>query len=130
MGIVIESCKQHIVCCDTEDNGIMTEPNINSRILTFSDYESEVIHTETDELNGVIESSNDIMNMKVKINDLIMERQTSPWNYYKEILDLGAGTYGTVKKVVLIKNPSTVRAMKIIPKENIINLKFIIIRNN
>ena len=120
MGIVIESCKQHIVCCDTEDNGIMTEPNINSRILTFSDYESEVIHTETDELNGVIESSNDIMNMKVKINDLIMERQTSPWNYYKEILDLGAGTYGTVKKVVLIKNPSTVRAMKIIPKENII----------
>ena len=120
MGSVIESCKQHIVCCDTEDNGIMTEPNINSRILTFSDYESEVIHTETDELNGVIESSNDIMNMKVKINDLIMERQTSPWNYYKEILDLGAGTYGTVKKVVLIKNPSTVRAMKIIPKENII----------
>ena len=120
MGIIVESCKQHIVCCDTEDNRIMTEPNINSRKLTFSDYESEAIHTETDELNEVIESSTDIMNMKVKINDLIMERQTSPWNYYKEKMDLGAGTYGTVKKVVLIKNPSTVRAMKIIPKENII----------
>ena len=98
----------------------MTEPNLSSRKLTFFDYEGEVIHTETDELNEVIESSTDIMNMKVKINDLIMERQTSPWNYYKEKLDLGAGTYGTVKKVVLIKNPSTVRAMKIIPKTNII----------
>ena len=57
--------------------------------------------------------------MKVKLNDLVMEHQTSPWIYYKELLTLGSGTYGTVKKVCLRKNQLTIRAMKIIPKENI-----------
>ena len=59
--------------------------------------------------------------MKVKLNDLVMEHQTSPWIYYKELLTLGSGTYGTVKKVCLIKNELTIRAMKIIPKENFID---------
>ena len=57
------------------------------------------------------------MNMKVKINDLIMEHQSSPWQYYKEISTLGSGTYGTVKKVCLKKDPLTIRAMKIIQKK-------------
>ena len=120
MGIVIDSCKQHMVCCNTEDKELMTEPNIISRNLYFTENEEEINQTEGDEIYKRIESSNDLMNLKVKINDLILEHQTSPWNHYKEIVVLGSGTYGTVKKVCLIKNPSTIRAMKIISKENII----------
>ena len=120
MGIVIDSCKQHMVCCNTEDKELMTEPNIISRNLYFTENEEEINQTEGDEIYKRIESSNDLMNLKVKINDLILEHQTSPWNYYKEIVVLGSGTYGTVKKVCLIKNPSTIRAMKIISKEYII----------
>ena len=118
MGGIVESCKQHMECCNTEDKRIMTEPNSNSKIsLTDTEEESSLSETE-EKINNEI--PNDVINMKVKVNDLIMERQTSPWFYYKEILTLGAGTYGTVKKVSLIKNPSIVRAMKIISKENII----------
>ena len=118
MGGLVESCKQHMECCNTEDKRIMTEPNSNSKIsLTDTEEESSLSETE-EKINNEI--PNDVINMKVKVNDLIMERQTSPWFYYKEILTLGAGTYGTVKKVSLIKNPSIIRAMKIISKENII----------
>ena len=114
MGVIVDSCKQHMICCNTEDRGQITEPNSNYRKLTFS----EMDETETE--NKDIEIADDVLNMKVKINDLIMDHQTSPWLYYREIETLGSGTYGTVKKVSLIKNPLTIRAMKIIPKENII----------
>ncbi len=114
MGVIVDSCKQHMICCNTEDRGQITEPNSNYRKLTFS----EMDENETE--NKDIEIADDVLNMKVKINDLIMDHQTSPWLYYREIETLGSGTYGTVKKVSLIKNPFTIRAMKIIPKENII----------
>ena len=37
-----------------------------------------------------------------------------------ELSNIGEGSYGIVKKVCLKNDPDTVRAMKIIPKENII----------
>ena len=125
MGIIVDSCKQHMVCCATEEKGMVTEPDINNRNISDDEddddeEEEEIMQTEMSEVNKNIESPGDIMNMKVKLNDLIMEHQTSPWKYYKEIKTLGSGTYGTVKKVCLIKNTKTVRAMKIISKENII----------
>ena len=42
-----------------------------------------------------------IIDMKVKTSNLIMKRNQSPWENYKEICDLGAGTFGIVKKVLL-----------------------------
>jgi len=120
MGVIVDSCKQHMVCCNTEDRGQITEPNANYRRLTFSEMEEFTYENETEDINRDIAIPDDVINMKVKINDLIMDHQTSPWLYYREIKTLGSGTYGTVKKVSLIKNPLTIRAMKIIPKENII----------
>ena len=51
MGVIIDSCKQHIECCnDTEDKNLITEPNANSRKLTFSEYdENEIFRNETDD---------------------------------------------------------------------------------
>ena len=49
MGVIIDSCKQHIECCDTEDKSLVTEPNVNSRKLTFSEYdETEIFQHEID----------------------------------------------------------------------------------
>mgnify|MGYP002624804685 CR=1 FL=1 len=121
MGIILESCKSHMECCNTEDNKIFTEPNNNlTDSLSMSDDKDSYNEYETEDLNKDLEFSNDIENMKVKLNDLVMDHQSSPWIYYKPLLTLGSGTYGTVKKVSLIKNPSNIRAMKIISKENII----------
>ena len=98
---------------------MLTEPNLNNR-NTISEDENEINPTEISEMSGNVEIPKDVVNMKVKINDLIMEHQSSPWEYYKEIKTIGSGTYGTVKKVCLKKDPLTVRAMKIIPKDNVV----------
>ena len=119
MGLIIDSCKSHMACCNTEGRAMLTEPNINNR-NTISEDDDEINPTEISEISGNVEIPKDVVNMKVKINDLIMEHQSSPWEYYKEIKTIGSGTYGTVKKVCLKKDPLTVRAMKIIPKDNVV----------
>ena len=113
MGVIVDSCKQHIDCCNNESKRMITEPNIHYRKLSF-------LTNEEEDSNINIGNSSDIINMKIKANDLIRERQISPWIYYKELSTLGSGSYGVVKKVCLISNPSTIRAMKIVSKQNII----------
>ena len=112
MGILVESCKQHVHCCKKDEKRLETETEEDSDSISET---SNPQDENDDNTNGHLSVPHDVIN----INDLVMEHQTSPWIYYKELLTLGSGTYGTVKKVCLIKNPSTIRAMKIIPKENI-----------
>ena len=112
MGILVESCKQHVHCCKKDEKRLETETEEDSDSISET---SNPQDENEDNANGRLSIPHDVIN----INDLVMEHQTSPWIYYKELLTLGSGTYGTVKKVCLIKNPLTIRAMKIIPKENI-----------
>ena len=119
MGNVVESCKQHIHCCNNDDKIVETETDEYSESLSSSGEHENDNDDATDDNNKIEGSQKDLIDMRVKVNDLVMERQISPWKYYKHLLTLGSGTYGTVKKVSLINNPSTVRAMKIISKENI-----------
>ena len=118
MGNLVESCQSHVSCCKKDDQRQETETEEFSESLSDTDNQDDEYEEDIDINNG---SKNNITNMKVKLNDLVMEHQTSPWIYYKELLTLGSGTYGTVKKVCLIKNELTIRAMKIIPKENFID---------
>ena len=120
MGIIVDSCRSHMVCCNTEDRGQMTEPNLNVKNFTFSEMGDEDYYdNETEDINSTNKPIPDLSSLPVKINDLIMDHQSSPFRYYKEMKTLGSGTYGTVKKVCLIKNPLTIRAMKIISKDNV-----------
>ena len=115
MGVIVESCQQHVRCCKKQDNRLQTQTDEDESIS-----ESIIQNEENGEDTFRNLIPNDVINMKVNVKDLIMEHQTSPWIYYNELTTLGSGTYGTVKKVCLRKNPLTIRAMKIIPKENII----------
>ena len=121
MGEIVDSCKQHVHCCnedeDKKENSETDEYSENSS--DEGSQQDEESHQDEEDNNRNLDIPNDIINMKVKLNDLVMEHQTSPWIYYKKLLTLGSGTYGTVKKVCLIKNQLTIRAMKIISKENI-----------
>ena len=119
MGNVVESCKQHIHCCNNDDKIMATETDEYSESLSSSGEHENENDDATDDINKIEGSQKDLIDMRVKVNDLVMERQISPWKYYNHLLTLGSGTYGTVKKVSLINNPSTIRAMKIISKENI-----------
>ena len=118
MGNLVESCQSNVNCINKNDKRQETETEEISESLSDTDNLSDENEEEININNG---SNNNITNMKLKLNDLVMEHQTSPWIYYKELLTLGTGTYGTVKKVCLIKNELTIRAMKIIPKENLID---------
>ena len=61
-----------------------------------------------------------IVDVKFKTDSLVKAYNYNPFDLYTELEELGEGAYGVVKKVCLKDNPDTVRAMKIIPKENIV----------
>ena len=120
MGAVVDSCKSTIKCCDSDD-----ETGYKRRYSKYipSDTEEEA---EEEEANSVKEENKeevkieDLNSIKVDTNNLFTQRHQSPWLFYEELEELGSGFYGKVKKVRLIKNPEIIRAMKIIPEENIL----------
>ena len=116
MGIVVESCKGSVNCCDKKEE----EENSIMRYQTDSEVESDNNEESegTDDANQDTAAQN-VGDLKIKANELVMERIMSPWEFYEELEDLGSGTYGVVKKVRLIKSPDIIRAMKMIPKDNI-----------
>ena len=121
MGAVVDSCKSTIKCCESDDE----EGYKQRRYSKYIPSESESENNNEDEANSDKEEKEekkieDIDNIKVDSNVLFMQRHQSPWKFYEELEELGSGFYGVVKKVRLIKNPEIIRAMKIIPEENIL----------
>ena len=108
MGVIIESCKSTVKCCDSDD-----EAGYKKR--RYSDYvpsetESDGENGEEDNNAQIEEPKEDkkiesIENIKVDTNNLFMQRHQSPWQFYEELEELGSGFYGVVKKVRLKKNP-------------------------
>ena len=84
-------------------------------------YDKCCLKKENDEIDNIPNDLNQKNNFDIKIQtkNFIMKRFDSPWEHYKEINDLGVGTYGLVKKVLLISS-SIPRALKIIPKSKLI----------
>ena len=121
MGAVVDSCKSTIKCCESDDE----EGYKQRRYSKYIPSESESENNNEDEVNSDKDEKEekkieDIDNIKVDSNVLFMQRHQSPWKFYEELEELGSGFYGVVKKVRLIKNPEIIRAMKIIPEENIL----------
>ncbi len=121
MGVVIDSCKSTIKCCDSDDERGYKGDHTN--IIPSSednDAEDEEASDQEEHKEEKNQAPQKVKNMKIGANSLFMQRQLSPWQFYEEMEELGVGNYGVVKKVRLIKNPDIVRAMKIIPEENIV----------
>jgi len=121
MGIMIDSCKRTINCCDDDEDGYV-ERKYTRKISSDQDSNDEEDFTEFEEKKEEVkvEAPKDISNMKIKANNLVMERHQSPWQFYEELEEIGSGMYGVVKKVRLKTNPEIIRAMKIIPEENVL----------
>ena len=120
MGIMIDSCKRTISCCDDDEDGYV-ERKYTRKESSDQDSNDEEDFTEFEEKKEVKpEAPKDITNMKIKANNLVMERHQSPWQFYEELEEIGSGMYGVVKKVRLKTNPEIIRAMKIIPEENVL----------
>ena len=68
----------------------------------------------------ITETPKATIDFPVKVKNLFFEHFSNPWTTYVELSDIGEGAYGLVKKVCLKNDPDTIRAMKVIPKENII----------
>ena len=116
---MLESCGDTDNCCQ----------NRHSRIISNSFCEKKKIPhletLETEEIEAIeneekIQLPQNVLNIPVCTNDLILERSKSPIDFYDEIETIGAGAFGLVKKVCLKSNPDTIRAMKIIPKKNLL----------
>ena len=119
MGNIIDSCASRIDCCD-KYNLDKTDKNANDELEEDGDFLEEDEHLDIIKrtTKNFLRFATDIKNMKVRAN-LLIQHKTDPWSLYNKLQDLGFGTYGVVKKVCLKSNPDTIRAMKIIPKENL-----------
>ena len=87
------------------------------------DYEAEKTNNSDINIAGFYsrrEIPKNIVDVKFKTDILVKEYFGNPFDIYKELEELGEGAYGVVKKVCLKDNPETLRAMKIISKENIV----------
>ena len=110
MGFVCLACKkkeenEEIESESSDSSSDNNEINNNSNIILTSN---------TQEIPSI---STDIV---IKTDTLVRSYNFSPYKKYEELAILGEGTYGLVKKVCLINNKKTIRAMKVIPKENIL----------
>ena len=128
MGNLIQSCVCEIDFCEkfqqdkTENNAPKNEDNEDNE----EDEDDELM--EDDGNLGIIKKETkkcysfpqDIQNMKIRANILFQHQKSDPWSIYKKLETLGKGTYGVVMKVCLIKNPDTIRALKIIRKNRLI----------
>ena len=122
MGNILESCQSKIVCCDkfkinktesASQSDYDDDENISyNDIFDEEDCHPEIVKKTTKKF---ILLASEIQDMKIKVN-LLIHHKKDPWTIYKELLNLGFGSYGVVKKVCLKSNPDTIRAMKIIKK--------------
>jgi calcium-dependent protein kinase len=121
MGVIIDSCKRTVSCCDSDDESGYKRV-YSKYIESESENEDNDDEEEADESKKQEEEKTpkDINDMKIKTNNLFWQRHQDPWEVYEELEELGVGNYGVVKKVRLIKNPEIIRAMKIIPEENVV----------
>ena len=121
MGVVVDSCKNTIKCCDSDDETGYKRQHTN--IISSSednDAEDEEASEQEEHKEEKKQAPQRVKNIKIGADSLFMQRHLSPWQFYEELEELGIGNYGVVKKVRLIKSPDIVRAMKIIPEENIV----------
>jgi len=148
MGAIIENCaSKNTLCCSKkkredefiDNSSYLNSPqspfqskhpsnNINENINNFSaikeesSFEDSYLNT-SNQIDEDFDNNNNFKNyndIKLKTSNLIMKRDDNPYNVYTVISTLGSGTFGTVKKVKLKNNNNIIRAMKIIPKENVL----------
>ena len=122
MGVIIDSCKRTVACCESDDES--GYKRAYSKYVESDSDNDDNDDDENDENEDKDKEKNiepqDVKDIKIKTNKLFMQRHQSPWEFYEELEELGVGNYGVVKKVRLIKNPEIIRAMKIIPEENVV----------
>ena len=127
MGNVVQSCVCKVNFCEKYEQD-KTE-NYNAKDDSDNDKEEEYDNfMDEDDNLGIIKKEtkkcysfpSDIANMTVKANRIVEHKKTNPWKVYKELQELGSGTYGVVKKVCLKTHPETIRALKIIRKDRLI----------
>ena len=129
MGNILDSCTSKIDCCDKfnmekTENSSEKENDDDDNLSYDENNEDDEVDEEDNPVmvkkttNNYISFASEIKNMKVKAN-LLIHHKKDPWSIYKEILKLGNGSYGVVKKVCLKSNPETIRAMKIIKKDQL-----------
>ena len=105
MGMV-DSCSKQTICCRKKE-----------RYIKRNDTKDDFNLDDCDDT--LVSYPKNVIDVKVKTSNLIIKRFDNPWDNYEEVEDLGCGTFGLVKKVIL-KSRRDFRAMKIINKSNVV----------
>ena len=116
MGNVLEAC--------VPDNCCRNHSRMKSEPLSENNQEesSEISDESVSEVESEkkVPLPQDVLAIPIKRTSLVLERSRSPIDFYEVIETIGAGAFGSVKKVRLKSNPETIRAMKTISKLNLL----------
>ena len=120
MGQVIKTC--HLDCWAKEEKNktFMSKKSITTINSDSEGEDNELAQIEYSRFVGTKQKPKTSIEFPLKLKNLFFEHYSNPWSTYDEITTIGEGAYGVVKKVCLKNDPETLRAIKIIPKENII----------
>ena len=106
MGIIIDSCKRTIACCESDDEKGYKKRVYTKKIESESDNDDndEEEKSDPEDKEKTQEVPQKLDDIKIKTDKIFKQRHQDPWNFYEELEELGVGNYGVVKKVRLIKN--------------------------
>ena len=120
MGQVIKTCHLDCWANDEKNKNFMSKKSITTINSDSEGDDNELAQIEYSRFVGTKQAPKTSIEFPLKLKNLFFERYSNPWSTYDEISTIGEGAYGVVKKVCLKNDPETLRAIKIIPKENII----------
>ena len=109
MGQICSNCKKN-EDIEEEAESDSSESSIDNKLNN----KNNILTSQT------LEIQNNPTDIIIKTDTLVRSYNFSPYTIYEELSTLGEGAYGLVKKVCFINNKKTIRAMKIISKENIL----------
>ena len=100
MGVIIDSCKRTVACCESDDESgykrVYSKYVESDSDKGDNDNDDEEKSENEEKDKKVKEILQDVNDIKIKTNILFMQRSQSPWEFYEELEELRVGNYCVV----------------------------------
>ena len=112
------------VCCSDNHDGNTSNKSMRSYLNSSycpTDYPQNQIPSSEIKFNSITKKEpfvTSLSRLPIRVSSIIRKNSGNPSNDYITMKNMGKGAYGTVMKV-MHKKTGTIRAMKIIPKDNL-----------
>ena len=79
MGVLVDSCKSTIKCCDSDDEREYKKTFSENLTSNSDQNDQSVKESEQQDKNNRVPK--EVKNMKISVNNIFMQRYISPWKF-------------------------------------------------